>query len=92
MKKLNMNSIVRVRLNDLGKEIYYHRYDDCNEWLKSRGAPQIGCDFPDVDEGGFSEFQLWDFMSIFGPHIGMGKKEFWTDFNLYIDDEDLDEV
>lgn len=28
MKKINFNSIVKVKLTDFGKDIYYHKNDD----------------------------------------------------------------
>ena len=93
VKKVNLNSNIKFKLNDLGKEIYYHRFDDINNRLISNGAKPLGQYFPKVDEKGFATFQLWDFINIYGEHIGIGKKEFWDgDFNIYIDDEDIDDV
>lgn len=92
MKKLNLNSTIKIRLNDYGKDIYYHHLDELNEWLKSKGAKPLERSFPKVDENGFSEFQLWYFMSIYGQHSANGCPEYWEDLNFYIDDEDLEEV
>lgn len=90
MKKLNLNDHIKFKLNDRGKDIYYHRFDELN-----KRAGKIVCEprFPEVDENGFTEFQLWHFIEIYGPHIGMGRPEFWdNDFNFYIKDEDMDDV
>lgn len=92
MKKLNLNSRIKFRLNDYGKDIFYHRFDELNERIVARGGKPLEPYFPKVDEHGFSEFQLWDFIEIYGDHIGMGRREFWSDFNFYIDDGDLDDV
>lgn len=92
MKKLNLNSTIKFRLNDYGKELYYHRHDDLINRMKERGCKPIDRRFPAVDENGYTSFQLWEFMSIYGKHSGMGCPEFWQDLNIYIDEDDLDTV
>ena len=90
MKKLNLNSTIGFRLNDRGKDIYYHQYDELNEYIVSLGGEPLERRYPDVDENGISWFQLWQFIDIFGDHIGHGKPEFWTEFNFYIKEEALE--
>ena len=90
MVKLNLNSAIGFRLNDLGKDIYFHRWDELNEKIVARGGPPLERRYPLVDENGLSWFQLWEFMDIYGKHIGLGKPEFWDEFNFYIEEEDLD--
>ena len=89
MKKLNLNSTIGFRLNDRGKDIYYHKYDELNEYIVSRGGEPLERRYPDVDENGISWFQLWQFMNIFRNHIGLGKLEFWKELSIYIKEEDL---
>lgn len=89
MKKLNLNSTIGFRLNDRGKDIYYHKDDKLNEYIMSRGGKPLERQYPDVDENGISWFQLWQFMDIFGNHIGLGKPEFWNELSIYIKEEDL---
>lgn len=89
MKKLNLNSTIGFRLNDRGKDIYYHKYDELNEYIVSRGGEPIERRYPDVDENCISWFQLWQFMDIFGNHTGLGKPEFWKELSIYIKEEDL---
>lgn len=92
MKKLNLNSTIKFRLNDYGKDIYYHRYDDLIEFMKAKGCAPLERCFPQVDENGFTSFQLWEFMAIYGKHSGMGCPDFWKELNFYIDEKDLEEV
>ena len=92
MKKLNLNETIKVRLTDHGKDIYYHRHDELNEFIKARGGKPLQPHFPKVDKDGYTEFQLWIFMEIYGPHIGMCKPAVTQDLNLYIEDEQLDDV
>ena len=89
MKKLNLNSTIGFRLNDRGKDIYYHKYDELNEYIVSLGGEPLERRYPDVDENGISWFQLWQFMNVFGNHIGLGKPEFWNELSIYIKEEDL---
>lgn len=67
--RINLNEEVKVKLTDLGKEIYYHRYDDLNE---RAGREVIRPSFPKVDADGYTRFLLWDFINLYGNHIGMG--------------------
>lgn len=87
MKKLNLNSTVKVKLNPKGAEIYYHRLDN----LVERGV-DIRPTLPMVDQYGFTSFQLWIFMSLYGEHIDMCKPEVLDELYLYIDDEDLEDA
>jgi len=66
----NINEYVRVRLSSEGLAILMDRHSDL-----ARRWPSVG-DFvpPKVDSDGWSEFQLWNLMQIFGPHITMGCK------------------
>lgn len=89
MKKLNLNSTIGFRLNDRGNDIYYNKYDELNEYIVSRGEKPLEKRYPDVDENGISWFQLWEFMDIFGNHMGLGKPEFWKELSIYIKEEDL---
>ena len=87
MKQLNLNCIVKVKLTDHGKDIFYHRYDELN---KASGRIIITPRFPDVDSEGFSQFQLWDFMQVYGKHMMLAAPEVIKPLNIYIKDEDLD--
>lgn len=69
LQELHLNDFVFVRLSYLGRKIL--RED--HERLRRR-VPQVG-DFklPKEDDAGYSRFQLWDLMQIFGPHISLGR-------------------
>lgn len=68
--RINLNERVKVKLTDLGKEIYYHQFDDFNRKL---GRVVLEPSFPKVDEEGYSCFQLWHFIEIYGTHFGVTK-------------------
>lgn len=68
--KINLNDSIKFKLTDLGKDIYYHRFDELIE-----KKPEVGLirHMPNVDEDGYTTMQLWYFMELYGPHIGMCK-------------------
>lgn len=91
MKQLNLNCIIKVKLTDYGKDIFYHQYDELNKWIMARGGDPIKPRFPDVDSDGYSQFQLWDFMHVYGKHIMMAAPNVIQPLNIYIKDDDLEE-
>ena len=66
--KINLNEPVKVKLTDWGKEIFYHQYDRVN---KAVGREVCKPRYPKEDENGYTEFQLWCFMELYGEYIGM---------------------
>lgn len=66
--RINLNEPIKVKLTDWGKEIYYHQYDRANQIA---GREICKPEFPKEDENGYTEFQLWCFMELYGEHMGM---------------------
>lgn len=66
--RINLNEPIKVKLTDRGKEIYYHQYDGTNQIA---GREICKPSFPKEDENGYTEFQLWRFIELYGTHIGM---------------------
>lgn len=92
MKKVNLNVIVKVKLTDLGKNIYYHRFDNLNEWITNRGGDPLERTYPEVDDEGYSEFQLWHFMKLYGPYMNTVAPSVVEPLNIYINDNDLEDA
>lgn len=70
--RINLNETVKVKLTDHGKMIYYHRYDDIN---KRVGKEVCKPSLPEEDEDGYSKFQLWDFMNLYGKYLTAGYQD-----------------
>ena len=68
--KINLNELVKVKLTDLGKDIYCRWYDKLNARL---GTVIYEPTFPEEDDKGYTYFQLWNFMEIYGKYMGMAK-------------------
>ena len=64
---ISINRTVRVKLTDYGREIH-HRQWQCQALM-----PHLSYTPPNEDEDGWSEWQLWDLMSTFGPYVGLGE-------------------
>lgn len=66
--KINLNEMVKVKLTDWGKEIFYRQFDKTN---KAVGREVCKPRYPTEDENGYTTFQLWCFMQLYGEYIGM---------------------
>ena len=69
---VNLNQKMKVKLSDFGKDVYYHQYDEVNEKIKSLGGKPIVPTMPKVDAEGYTTFQMWQFMNLYGEHMTMG--------------------
>ena len=70
IRKINLNEIIKVKLTPYGAEIYYKQFDELN---KQRGREICKPQMPRIDKDGYTEFQLWHFIELYGDHIGMCK-------------------
>jgi hypothetical protein len=66
----NINNHVRVRLTDLGRQIHRADYDDL---VKLCGHVPYPYTPVAEDKDGWSEWQAWCLMSLFGKHLGNGR-------------------
>ena len=70
IKKINLNEIIKVKLTPYGAEIYYKQFDELNKkYEREICKPHM----PQIDKEGYTEFQLWNFIELYGQHIGMCK-------------------
>jgi len=73
---VNINDYVKVKLNQTGKDIYFHRHDDTRrKYVEENGYYPV-CfqpEFPKVDENGYSKFPLWEFMKLYSDYMDLGK-------------------
>lgn len=82
---INLNDYIKVKLNDRGKDIYYHQFDDIiNKYPNCKIKPHI----PRVDENGYTTFQIWDFINIYGEYIGMGCPDVLETLNVIYEYEE----
>lgn len=66
----NINYNIKAKLTAYGIDILKARH---RQLVKaSQGAYNQPFTLPSTDENGYSIFQLWVFMQIFGPHLHAG--------------------
>ena len=70
VQKINLNETIKVKLTPYGAEIYYKQFDELN---KQRGREICKPHMPRIDKDGYTEFQLWHFIELYGQHIGVRK-------------------
>ena len=70
IQKINLNETIKVKLTPYGAEIYYKQFDELN---KQHGRQICKPQMPRIDKDGYTEFQLWHFIELYGQHIGMCK-------------------
>ena len=92
MKQLNLNSVIKVKLTDYGKDIFYHQYDYVNQYITAHKGKAIEPRYPDVDENGFTKFQLWDFFQIYNDYLVLGSNKMPIEpLSIFIEERDLEE-
>lgn len=82
--KINLNDCIKVKLTDYGQQIYYNMWVEIN---KSIGKNVIEPYYKKVDDNGYSEFQLWDFMNIYGKFTFAGQNNVIDPIEIYFEDE-----
>ena len=90
-KTFNINEIVKVKLTQKGKLIYSEYQIEIQKRFNRNG---IKINVPlsiEVDSEGFSSFQLWKFMEIFGSHMYCGAEPVIEEPILYLPEELLRE-
>lgn len=83
----NLNDYIKVKMNQQGLAIYRKRYDD----LWNGKKPLFEYQPPKTDENGWSEWQAWEFMHIFGQHLGNGFNN-PCETSVYIQNNETDET
>ena len=71
IQKITLNETIKVKLTPYGAEIYYKQFDEFN---KRCGKEICKPHMPRIDKDGYTEFQLWHFIELYGQHIGMCKQ------------------
>lgn len=71
--RFNLNDNVKVKLNEYGHQIHKQWHADFLDLLRPEYRMNHPYRPPTEDEEGYSSWQLWSLMQIFGPHIELGR-------------------
>jgi len=89
MKSFNINSTVKIRLTEYGKQMLER---DHIEFWGARGMlDKFPYKPPEEDEDGYVKFQLWSLMDELGKYCGLCR-EMPFDTVILIDENDLGNV
>jgi len=77
--KMNINEDVKVKLTESGK-VKFREY-----LLDTYNADENVITLYKPDINGYTIFQLWDFMRIFGPHMYVGGEALFEENDVYIE-------
>ena len=88
--KINLNDKIKVKLTTYGQNIHLDYYRDILE----KYSTDIFEKYPSlrqvlkIDQDGYTEYQLWEFINIFGDHICMGAQNVIEPLDIYFDGGD----
>ena len=85
--KINLNHTIKVKLTDLGNEIYEDYLQ--NEYKSLLHYPSLAKIKLEKrkDQDDYIYFQLWEFMSIFGEHFYVGSEAVTEDNEIIVPDD-----
>lgn len=90
MKTFNINNSVGVKLTDEGLKILEHQHNELLQRMPPDVAERMGSFIPpEVDEDGYSQFQLCELMHYFGNYIYSGNLSIPFETEIKISDEYL---
>lgn len=72
--KFNINNNVKVKLTDFGRKVHRENHNKIFEFIPANCTYNYYNDFykPLEDKNGWSTWQLWELMQIFGPYFFNG--------------------
>lgn len=82
--KLNLNDRVKVKLTPFGAEIYYNRYDFLKSSIRAIGGVCTEPKMPKIDEDGYTEMTMWQFIELYGKDIGKINREVINPLDIII--------
>lgn len=78
MRPFNINDYIKVKLTVHGYKMHNAHY---KKYLGENYNKKIYA--PVIDEEGFTKYQLWEFISIFGEHMYNGAEQVIKDNLIY---------
>lgn len=70
MKHFNINSTVKVRLTDYGRQLHKKQWEDF--WSSVGKLDKHPYKPPETNPDGYCEFMMWDLMNKFGSYMVLG--------------------
>jgi len=83
MKEFNINDYIKVKLTKHGQKIHISYYEKFDTYGVNKKFYK-----PEIDNEGYTEYQLWEFMNIFGEHMFNGADQLIENNLIYFIQED----
>lgn len=81
MKQFNINDIIKVKLTEHGRNMHAQNY---KKYLGENFNKKYY--LPAIDKEGFTKYQLWEFMNIFGEHMFNGAEQVIENNLIYFEE------
>ena len=91
----NINHIIKVKLTDSGKDILNKHFSKINKYCASLELGYTPTQYAEEyaeDIDGYIQFQLWDFMNIFGSYFMLGSPVLIQNNDIIFNEDALREV
>lgn len=89
--KFNLNHHIKVKLTDLGYQHMANRDNRIFEYYQDHINRDIDYYKTKADSDGYTKFQMWEFIQIFGSVTMMGMQKYF-EMDILIDSEDLKQI
>jgi len=86
--KFNINHYIKVKLSEKGRYILRDRHEALQKVINDNNGRGFAYTPPIVDKYGYTKFQGWHLMQIFGPYMGLGN-ELPFDTNIIIEENQV---
>ena len=73
---INLNTKVKVQLNELGKKIWLHQIEELPPELIEAHPDIVSAIKNQIDDHNCVEMELWALMNLFGPYMNMQQVPF----------------
>jgi len=73
--KINLNDRIKVKLTVKGIKAYIDHMNEPNERAKIGRPIKTKWLLPSIDDEGYTQFQLWEFINIFGHYFYLGNND-----------------
>ena len=86
LTQFNINDHIKVKLTRLGRIVHTEHY---RKYLQNMPHFVPVEWLPDIDDEGFTRYQLHEFMNIFGEYMFVGAEQLFENNLIYFEQESL---
>lgn len=88
--KINFNEYVKVKLTQYGVDILRLRHESLDRQLKKNGYGELGPFKLEMDDEGYTKFQIWRLINIFGDYVHEGMEQPFESDMIFLKGAEID--